>query len=58
MVDGAGMTKQELIFAHVRLTQAGAETITLKQLDDPPILGSWQTVIDYYRTTMAHRDVE
>jgi len=44
--------------AHLRLTQAVAETITRKQLDDRPILGSWQTVMDYCRATMAHRDVE
>lgn len=43
--------------AHLRLTQAVAETITRKQLDDRPILGSWQTVMDYCRATMAHRDV-
>ena len=43
--------------AHLRLTQAVAETITHKQLDDRPILGSWQTVMDYCRATMAHRDV-
>ena len=44
--------------AHLRLTQAVAETITRKQLDDRPILGSWHTVMDYCRATMAHRDVE
>ena len=44
--------------AHLRLTQAVAETITRKQLDDRPILGSWQTVMEYCRATMAHRDVE
>ena len=44
--------------AHLRLTQAVAETITRKQLDDRPILGSWQAVMDYCRATMAHRDVE
>lgn len=44
--------------AHLRLTQAVAETITRKQLDDRPILGSWQTVMGYCRATMAHRDVE
>ncbi len=50
------MTKDTI--AHLRLTQAVAETITRKQLDDRPILGSWQTVMDYCRATMAHRDVE
>lgn len=44
--------------AHLRLTQAVAETITRKQLDDRSILGSWQAVMDYCRATMAHSDVE
>ena len=53
-VKGAG----EAAAAALKIVQAAANRMAATKVADGPVLGSWQALIDYLRTHMAHEPIE
>jgi DNA repair protein RadC len=53
-VDGVG----ETVAAAIRIAQATALRLLRSNIDEQPVLASWQALLDYLRADMAHIGIE
>ncbi len=53
-VDGVG----EAVVAEFKIVEAAAHRLAQSRIMDRPALSGWQALVDYCRTTMAHRETE
>lgn len=53
-IDGVGLS----IVAELKLIEAAAQRLLRDRVMNRPVLSSWQALLDYCQTAMAHRDTE